>query len=90
MAEKRTVEFRELACTEPAEAVLKAVDTLAEGQYLEVIHYQEPRLIYPHLQKRGFAFLVRKGDEPAVRVLIWRQRDAAARDAVDAAVSGLL
>ncbi|MDT8375175.1 MAG: DUF2249 domain-containing protein [Mariprofundaceae bacterium] len=90
MTEKRTVDVRELACPEPAEVVLEAVDTLADGQYLEVIHNQEPKLIYPHLQKRGFAFLVQKDDEPVVRVLIWRQQDREARAAVDAAVSGLL
>ena len=87
MTEKRTLDVREFACPEPAEMVLEAVSTLADGQYLEVIHFQEPTLLYPQLQKRGFAFLVQKGDEPIIKVLIWRQQDTEAKDAVDAALS---
>jgi len=87
---KRTLDVRGLACPEPAEAVLQAAGALAGGQYLEVIHVQEPKLLYPHLQKRGFAFLVRKGDEPMIKLLVWRQQDTEAKHAVDAAVCGLL
>jgi TusA-related sulfurtransferase len=90
VTKKRTLDVRGLACPEPAEAVLEAVATLASGQYLEVIHDQEPKLLYPHLQKRGFAFLVQKGDEPVIKVLIWRQQDLEAKDAVDAAGCRLL
>ncbi|MDX8403949.1 MAG: DUF2249 domain-containing protein [Mariprofundaceae bacterium] len=82
MTKKRTLDVRGLACPEPAEAVLEAVATLAAGQYLEVIHYQEPKLLYPHLQKRGFSFLTQKGGEPVIKVLIWREQDSEARDAV--------
>ncbi|NOR73088.1 MAG: DUF2249 domain-containing protein [Mariprofundaceae bacterium] len=82
MTEKRTLDVRGLACPEPAEVVLEAVDTLAAGHYLEVIHDQEPKLLYPHLQKRGFSFLTQKDDGPVIRVLIWREQDSEARDAV--------
>jgi TusA-related sulfurtransferase len=82
VTKKRTLDVRGLACPEPAEAVLEAVATLAAGHYLEVIHDQEPKLLYPHLQKRGFSFLTQKDDEPVVRVLIWREQDSEARDAV--------
>jgi TusA-related sulfurtransferase len=82
VTEKRTLDVRGLACPEPAEAVLEAVATLAAGHYLEVIHDQEPKLLYPHLQKRGFSFLTQKDDEPVIRVLIWREQDSEARDAV--------
>lgn len=85
----RTLDVRGLACPEPAEAVLEAVATLATGHYLEVIHYQEPRLLYPHLQKRGFSFLTQQGAGSIIRVLIWREQDSEARDAVDAAIRGL-
>ena len=86
MTEKRTLGVRDFACPEPAEMVLEAVSTLTDGQYLEVIHFQEPRLLYPQLQKRGFSFLVRKDDAPLIKVLVWRLQDAAAKHAVDAAV----
>lgn len=86
MTEKRVLDVRDFACPEPADMVLEAVDTLAGGQYLEVIHFQEPRLLYPQLQKRGFAFLVQTDDAPLVKVLIWRQQDTDAKNAVDAAV----
>ena len=90
MTKKQALDVRGMACPEPAEAVLQAADALAAGQYLEVIHLQEPKLLYAHLQKRGFAFLVQKGDEPIIKMLIWRQQDAAAKAAADAALSGLL
>ena len=86
MTEKRTLDVRDFACPEPADMVLEAVSTLAEGQYLEVIHFQEPKLLYPQLQKRGFAFLVQKGEKPIIKVFIWRVQDAGAKDAVDAAL----
>jgi TusA-related sulfurtransferase len=89
MTKKQVLDVRGLACPEPAEAVLEAVATLAAGHYLEVIHDQEPKLLYPHLQKRGFAFLTQKDDGPVIKVLIWRQQDREARAAVDAAACGL-
>jgi len=92
VTQKQTLDVRGFACPEPAEMVLQAADALAGGEYLEVIHFQEPKLLYPHLQKRGFAFLVQKDDGPITRVLIWRQQDTEAKDAVDAALKscGLL
>jgi uncharacterized protein (DUF2249 family) len=87
VTEKLTLDVRDFACPEPADMVLEAVDTLADGQYLEVMHFQEPRLLYPQLEKRGFAFLVQKAEKPVVKVLIWRVQDAEAKDAVDAALS---
>jgi uncharacterized protein (DUF2249 family) len=87
VTEKRTLDVREFACPEPAEMVLEAVSTLAEGQYLEVIHFQEPKLLYPQLQKRGFAFLVQKDDAPLIKMLVWRVQDTEAKNAVDAAFS---
>jgi uncharacterized protein (DUF2249 family) len=85
VTEKQILDVRGLACPEPLEVVLETVTTLASGQYLEVIHYQEPKLLYPLLQKRGFDYLVQKGDAP-FKVLIWRQKDTEAKDAVDAAI----
>ena len=87
MTQKQTLDVRDFACPEPAEMVLEAVDTIADGQYLEVIHFQEPKLIYTQLQKRGFAFLVQESDEPLIKVLIWREQDTEAKNAVDAAVA---
>ncbi len=84
MAQKRILDVRDFACPEPADMVLAAVDKLAAGQYLEVLHFQEPKLIYPQLQKRGFVFLVQESDGPLIKVLIWREQDIEAKDAVDA------
>ena len=86
MAEKRTLDVRDFACPEPAEMVLEAVSTLADGQYLEVIHFQEPKLLYPQLQKRGFSFLLQKDAAPIVKMLVWREQDTDAKNAVEAAV----
>ena len=86
MTKKLTLDVRGLACPEPVEVVLKAADTLVDGQYLEVIHHQEPRLLYQLLQKRGLDFLLQTDDEPLIKILIWRQQDKAAKDAVDATV----
>lgn len=87
MTEKKILDVRDFSCPEPADMVLEAVDTLAVGQYLEVIHFQEPRLLYPQLQKRGFAFQIQTDEKPIIKVLIWRIQDAEAKNAVDAALS---
>jgi uncharacterized protein (DUF2249 family) len=89
MTEKQVLDVRGLSCPEPADLILQAINDLAGGQYLEVLHYQEPRLFFPMLTKRGFEFVVRKNDasgdaEPGVRIIIWRRQDAAARNAAAA------
>lgn len=86
MTEKRGLDVRGLPCPEPADQILEAVNVLADGQYLEVLHHQEPMLLFQLLEKRGFAFVVHKESSssdggPCVKMLIWREQDKAARDA---------
>ena len=88
MTEKLTLDVRDLACPEPVEVVLEAVDALAAGQYLEVFHYKEPKMLYPLLHKRGCSFLLQKGDGTFIKILIWRRPDMEAKNAVDLAVAG--
>lgn len=87
MTQKQTLDVRAYPCPEPADMLLEAVDSLVAGQYLEVIHDKEPKLIYAQLQKRGFEFLVQKDDGPMIKMLIWRLQDNEAKNAVDAAVA---
>jgi uncharacterized protein (DUF2249 family) len=67
-----TIDVRGLEPPRPMVRVLEALDTLAPGQRLEVIHDRRPLFLYPQLEAQGFAH---ETEEPApglVRILIRR------------------
>lgn len=79
---------------QPLERALAAIDTLATGACLCLLHRREPLLLYPILEQRGYARITREipaaGDAtPAFNVYIWRQHDAAAEAAARRALSQL-
>jgi uncharacterized protein (DUF2249 family) len=56
--------------------ILEAVERLAPGQRLEVLHERRPVFLYPQLDERGF---VHETDEPSaglVRIVIRRAASA--------------
>jgi len=80
LAEKLSLDVRELFCPEPVEVILQTVDGLLPGQYLEVFHYREPMMLYPLLEKRGFAYRCQGGGSDYM-LWIWRKGDAEAEAA---------
>jgi uncharacterized protein (DUF2249 family) len=74
---RRTViDVRGLEPPQPMVRVLEAVDWLAPGAELEVLHERRPTFLYPLLEDRGF---VHDTDEPEPGLIRIRIRRAASR-----------
>ena len=79
------VDVSDLEPPEPLERVLEAVERLARGDFVRMLHRREPMLLYPILAERDFAWSTRRGTRSEFEVLIWRSGDAAAERAARAA-----
>ncbi len=77
---ERVLDVSALPPPEPLERALEALDRLAPGEYLRLLHRREPRLLYPQLEARGFCYRVRPGQGVPFEVLIWRKGDRAPDD----------
>ncbi len=67
---------------EPMEQTLAAIGKLPPGDYLKVIHRREPHLIYPMLEKAGFAWRTELGGPSEFQIYIWHRDDRIAEAAV--------
>lgn len=81
-ARERFLDVSELEPCEPMERALEAARDLQPGEYIRMVHRQEPRLLYPMLERLGMAWHTRES-EP-VEVLIYRVDDEIARRTVTA------
>jgi uncharacterized protein (DUF2249 family) len=75
-----------MACPEPLDRVLEAIDQLKPGCYLHMLHWREPVLLFPILEKRGFTYQTCKREEKDYKLLIWRKSDAQAEAAAHASL----
>jgi uncharacterized protein (DUF2249 family) len=78
---ERVLDVSELAPPEPFERVLAALETLAEGEYLRMLHRREPLLLYLWLQEHGFEWRTQPGRTTEFEIVIWRGTDKSAREA---------
>lgn len=78
---ERILDVSDLEPCEPLERTLQAVGNLTEGDYLRVIHRREPNLLYPVLEKMGFAWRSRPGGASEFEIFIWKRTDRAAGSA---------
>lgn len=67
------------------ERTLEAVRDLRPGEYLRMVHRQEPRLLYPMLEKLGMEWHTR--ERMPIEVLIYRRGDEVASEAVAAIIA---
>jgi uncharacterized protein (DUF2249 family) len=72
---RTVIDVRGLEPPQPMVRVLEAVDWLAPGAELEVLHERRPTFLYPQLEDRGF---VHDTDEPEPGLVRIRIRRAAA------------
>lgn len=72
------LDVSDLEPCEPLERTLEAITLLQKGDYLRVLHRREPHLLYPLLEKGGFAWSTRHGRTSHLEILIWRQGDQGA------------
>jgi uncharacterized protein (DUF2249 family) len=56
----------------PMLRVLEAIETLAPGQRLEVLHDRRPLFLYPQLEERGCRHATDEPEAGLVRIRIWR------------------
>jgi uncharacterized protein (DUF2249 family) len=61
----------------PMVRVLEAVEALAPGQRLEVLHHRRPIFLYPQLEERGYRHATDELEPGLVRIAIWRGGPAA-------------
>jgi uncharacterized protein (DUF2249 family) len=61
----------------PMLRVLEAIDALAPGQHLEVLHDRRPVFLYPQLEERGFRHTTDEPEPGLVRIAIWQGGPAA-------------
>ncbi|MDH5665299.1 MAG: DUF2249 domain-containing protein [Nitrosopumilus sp.] len=69
------LDVSQLEPPEPLQKALSALDELQAGQYIRLLHRRNPELLYPILEKRGYAFHTFRAKEPAFEVLIWKKTD---------------
>jgi uncharacterized protein (DUF2249 family) len=67
-----TLDVRALPPPEPMVRVLERLDTLAQGETLEVLLGRRPLFLYPQLEARGFAHRTDEPEAGVVRVRIRR------------------
>jgi uncharacterized protein (DUF2249 family) len=67
-----TLDVRGLEPPQPMVLVLERLDTLAEGETLEVIHSRRPMFLYPQLDDRGYLHETDEPEPGVVRILIRR------------------
>lgn len=65
---------------EPLERTLEAIQQLAPGEYLNVVHRREPHLLYPLLDKGGFAWRCIEVLPDQYAIYIWRSSDKIASE----------
>lgn len=90
----RVLDVSQLEPPEPLQQALAAIDTLATGVCLCLLHRREPLLLFPMLEQRGFDHLTcalppADTGMPAFHIYIWRQHDARAEAAARRALSQL-
>ncbi len=66
------LDVRDLEPPLPMVRVLEAVESLAPGQRLEVLHHRRPIFLYPQLEERGCRHATDEPEPGLVRIAIWR------------------
>ena len=74
----------ELPPIEPLERILETLPRLGPGDWLAVRHRQEPYPLYSLLRDGGYDWRVRVKGLRDVEILIWRQNDSLAEQAIEA------
>lgn len=82
---EHVLDVSDLPPCEPLERVLAALETLAPGDRLRVLHHREPLLLYPWLQEHGFSWDTQRGRVTEYEIIIWHTAAGDARDPAAAA-----
>lgn len=88
------LDVSQLEPPEPLQQAVAAVDTLATGVCLCLLHRREPLLLYPILEQHGFDHITcatphADNGTAAFRIYIWRRHDTRAEAVACQALSQL-
>jgi uncharacterized protein (DUF2249 family) len=86
MEHECVLDVSELEPPEPLEKALDAIETLASGQYIRMLHNREPFPLYNILETSGFKYCVQEGVEALYEIFIWRRGDETAEAAAHSAM----
>lgn len=75
------LDTRDLEPPEPLMLATQALDRLARGQYLHMLHRREPRLLYPEIEARQLCQRTLHESGDRVHVLVWVVGDKVAEQA---------
>ena len=79
---EHVLDVSELEPCEPLERALASSQALPDGDYLRGIHRREPHVLFPLLEKSGFASYCRQDGAAGYEIFIWRERDLLAEQQV--------
>ncbi len=90
----RVLDVSQLEPPEPLQRALAALDILATGDCLCLLHRREPLLLFPTLEQRGFDHITQtmpRADNglPVFHIYIWRRHDAQAESVARRALNQL-
>ncbi len=71
MAEHLVLDARHLEPPEPLVRVVDAIRGFGKGDTLKLLIDQEPRMLYPILERSGFAHHTEPGTDAVYEVTIW-------------------
>ncbi|MFW2374371.1 MAG: DUF2249 domain-containing protein [Gammaproteobacteria bacterium] len=74
MAKEIVLDVHNLQPPEPMEKAIDALDTLAAGEYLKMIHRMQPFPLFNILTENNFKYRVMPGDK-GFNIYIWKMDD---------------
>ena len=74
MAKEIVLDVHDLPPPEPMDRAMDALDKLAAGEYLKMIHRMQPFPLYNILAENNFRYLVKSG-EHGFDIYIWKMGD---------------
>lgn len=74
MAKEIVLDVHDLQPPEPMEKALDALDKLAAGEYLKMVHRMQPFPLFNILTENNFKYLVKPGDK-GFDIFIWKMGD---------------
>lgn len=74
MAKEIVLDVHDLQPPEPMEKAIDALDKLADGEYLKMIHRMQPFPLFNILTENNFKYKVKSG-EKGFDIFIWKNGD---------------
>lgn len=84
MGAEHLLDVRNMELPEPLLRALAELESLSPGDYLRMLSHRDPVLLYPMLKSQGFSYTRQQDSGGINEILIWRNGDVAAEQALRA------